>query len=185
MKTLVLFGAARQNGQTKALLDAFLNGLEGEVEIIDAYRMNNKIAPCKDCRFCWHKKGCSIKDGMQEIYQKYEEADNVIVASPMYFHSITGELKVLIDRFQVYWAGHVRKDKPETNTKKGAIIMVGGAPSFENQFLGGEIVLTNFLKDLSTDCEGIITFSNTDKDSIKDSEEIKKKAYDLAQKLNR
>ena len=109
MKTLVLFGAARENGQTKALLNAFLEGLEGEVEIIDAYRMKD-VAPCKDCRFCWYKKGCSIKDGMQEIYKKYEEADNIVVATPMYFHSVTGELKVLIDRFQLYWAGHVRKD---------------------------------------------------------------------------
>lgn len=184
MKTLVLFGAARENGQTKALLNAFLEGLEGEVEIIDAYRMKD-VAPCKDCRFCWYKKGCSIKDGMQEIYKKYEEADNIVVATPMYFHSVTGELKVLIDRFQLYWAGHVRKDKPESFIKKGAILMVGGAPSFENQFLGGEIVLTNFLKDLSTECEGIITFANTDVDKVEESQEIRKQAFELAQKLNR
>ena len=74
---------------------------------------------------------------MQEIYQKLEEADNIILASPMYFHSITGRMKALIDRFQVYWAGHVRGDMPEKPLRKGAILMVGGAPAFENQFLGG------------------------------------------------
>ena len=52
-----------------------------------------------DCRYCWHKKGCSIKDGMRDIYQKIEEADNIVLASPMYFHSITGGIKgPLIDR---------------------------------------------------------------------------------------
>jgi len=112
MKTLVITGAARQKGHTNQMVKLFLDTLGGDYDIIDAYRVEN-VAPCKDCRYCWHKKGCSIKDGMQEIYDKLEAADNIVLASPMYFHSITGKMKALIDRFQVYWAGHVRNDMPE------------------------------------------------------------------------
>ena len=104
MKTLVITGAARQKGHTNQMVKLFLDTLGGDYDIIDAYRVEN-VAPCKDCRYCWHKKGCSIKDGMQEIYDKLEAADNIVLASPMYFHSITGKMKALIDRFQVYWAG--------------------------------------------------------------------------------
>ena len=99
MKTLVITGAARKNGHTNQMVQLFLDTLGGEYTIIDAYRAEN-IAPCKDCRYCWHKKGCSIHDGMDEVYRLLEEADNVVLASPMYFHSVTGKLKALIDRFQ-------------------------------------------------------------------------------------
>lgn len=182
MKTLVFFGSAREKGHTKAMVDLFLENLEGDKEIIDAYRM--EVAPCKDCRFCWHKKGCSIKDGMQDIYKKIEEADNIVLASPMYFHSISGRLKTVIDRLQVYWAGHVRKDMPEHFIKKGAILMVGGAPSFENQFLGGELVFKNLLNDLSTELLGEVCLPNTDVDSIETRKDIAEKVVLLAKKMN-
>ena len=98
---------------------------------------------------------------MDEVYQLLEEADNVVLASPMYFHSVTGKFKSLIDRFQVYWAGHVRNDMPEKPLRKGAILMVGGAPSFPNQFLGGELVMKNLLNDLSTECLGEVCLPNS------------------------
>ena len=54
MKTLVIFGAARQKGHTKQMVDLFLEHLDGEKEIIDAYRTD--VKPCMDCRYCWKTK---------------------------------------------------------------------------------------------------------------------------------
>ena len=121
---------------------------------------------------------------MQEIYKKVDEADNIILAAPMYFHSVPGPMKVLIDRLQVYWAGHLRNDMPEGFVKKGAILMVGGAPAFENQFLAGEIVMKGVLGDLSADCVGIVAFSNSDKDNPIDSDEIKSSINEITRILN-
>lgn len=179
MKTLVIIGAARRNGHTRKMVDLFLETLGGEYEIIDAYRVKD-IEPCKDCRFCWRKKECVIKDGMQDIYAKLEEADNVVLASPMYFHSVTGKMKALIDRFQVYWAGHVRNDMPEQPLRNGAILMVGGAPSFPNQFLGGELVLKNLLNDLSCKFLGEVCLSNSDHDSLETRPDIAEQVVALA-----
>lgn len=182
MKTLVIFGAARQKGHTKQMVDLFLEHLDGEKEIVDAYRTD--VKPCMDCRYCWKTKACAIKDGMQEIYQKIEAADNIVLASPMYFHSATGRMKVLIDRLQVYWAGHVRNDMPEKFTKKGAILMVGGAPAFENQFLGGELVLKNLLNDLSTEFLGEVCLPNSDRDSLETRPDLAEAVVKLAEKMN-
>ena len=55
---------------------------------------------------------------------------------------------------------------------KGAILMVGGAPSFPNQFLGGELVLKNLLNDLSTECLGEVCLPNSDKDSLETRPDI-------------
>ena len=51
MKTLVIMGAARKNGHTRQMVDLFLEHLDGEKEIVDAYR--TEVQPCMDCRFCW------------------------------------------------------------------------------------------------------------------------------------
>lgn len=182
MKTLVFFGSARQKGHTKEMMDLLTRQLEGEIEIIDCY--HTSVAPCKDCRYCWHKRGCSIKDGMQAIYEKIESADNIVLASPMYFHTVTGPMKIVLDRLQVYWASHVRKDKPEVPFKKGAILMVGGAPDFEIQFNAGEQVLINVLKDLDATCEGIVTFANSDYEGLKDRPEVIEAIGSLASRLN-
>ncbi|MGL5956182.1 MAG: flavodoxin family protein [Brevinema sp.] len=186
-KTLIFFGAARIKGHTKRLLDIFCEHLEGDVEILDAYRIqysDKAIAPCTDCRYCWRTRACSIKDSMTDIYQKIDDADNIIFASPMYFHSVTGPLKTIIDRLQVFWASHVRKDKPEHPLKKGGIIMVGGAPSFPNQFLAGEIVLAGTLKDIDAECLGTVCMPNSDHDSIDTHPEIREKLIAFAKKFN-
>lgn len=179
MKTLVFFGSARPNGHTKAMTDLFLETLGGDYELLDAYRMED-VAPCKDCRYCWHKNGCSISDGMKEIYQKIEEADNILLATPIYFHSVSGKLKVIIDRLQPYWASCLRDDKPEAPRKTGSILMVGGAPSFENQFLGGELVLKNLLKDMSIRFAGEVTLPNSDRDSLETRPDVAEAIRNLA-----
>lgn len=181
MKTLVLFGSARENGNTKDLLNAFLEGLDGEVEIIDAYR--TKVEPCRDCRYCWHKKGCSIKDGMQEIYKKVDEADNIVLASPVYFHSVPGPMKILIDRFQVYWSSHLRGDHPEKNIKNGVILLTGGAPAFEDQFTASEAVLKTLLKDFAAELIGVIAYPHTDKNPVNENDKLKLEAKNLAERL--
>lgn len=181
MKTLVFFGSPRKNGATKAMLDTLLETLgkrAGDVEIIDCYKTD--VKPCIDCRFCWQHRGCSIKDGMQDIYRKIDAADNIIIAAPVYYHSVPGKMKILIDRLQMYWAGIPRGDKPKTNSKKGAGLLTGGAPSFPNQFLGTEIVLKGVFTALSTDNLGIVTFPNTDKMKLSENEDIKALIKNLA-----
>ena len=154
MKTLVILGAARPKGHTRQMVDLFLEHLDGEAEIIDTYRTD--VKPCMDCRYCWKNRACAIKDGMQDIYKKVDEADNIVLASPMYFHSVTGR-----------------------------ILMVGGAPSFENQFLGGELVLKNLLNDLSAECMGEGCLPNSDRDSLETRPDIAEEVIKLAETLNK
>ena len=62
--------------------------------------------------------------------------------------------------------------------------MVGGAPSFENQFLGGELVFKNLLNDLSTEFLGEVCLPNSDVDSLETRPDIKQQVIDLANKMN-
>ncbi|MDF2542407.1 MAG: putative acetyltransferase [Herbinix sp.] len=125
MKTLIFNGSPRKNGDTVSLINKVIKNLTGEYKIINAY--DCRINPCIDCRYCWNHDGCSIQDGMQEVYEYIEECDNILIASPIYFSELTGALLNVGSRLQTYFcARFFRKEKPIMKSKKGAIIVVGG-----------------------------------------------------------
>ena len=90
MKTLILNGSPRINGDTSRLIKKFTEKKIDEYKIVSAYRCN--ISACLDCRNCWINNGCSINDEMQDIYKYIQECDNILIASPLYFSELTGKL---------------------------------------------------------------------------------------------
>ena len=119
MKTLIINGSPRINGDTASLLEIIKANIDGEYRIIDSYRCS--ISPCLDCRFCWENNGCVINDEMQEIYGYIQVCDNILIASPIYFSELTGKLLDVGSRLQTYFcARFFRKEEPIAKIKKGA-----------------------------------------------------------------
>lgn len=181
MKTIIFSGSPRTDGHTAQMIKLFVDHLGGDVECINAYK--DPVSPCIDCRYCWHKKGCSIQDGMQAIYKKIDRADTIVFAFPIYFNGVPGPLKMMIDRLQVYWAGTLRKDKPKELTKNGAMLLVGGAPNFKDQFTGAQHTINRVFKDLNAKNLGAAKLSNSDKDSLKTRKEVKEQIMELAKQI--
>ena len=102
MKILILIGSPRPKGNTKRMIGAFCEGLEKaghEWDVTDVCRLN--IHGCLACEYC-HGKGngqCVQKDDMQNVYHLLQKADMLVIASPIYYHGLTGQLKCCIDRF--------------------------------------------------------------------------------------
>ena len=125
MKTLILNGSPRKNGDTVSLINKLTEQLNGEYKIVNAYHSN--ISGCVDCRYCWSNTGCAINDEMAEIYDYIETCDNVVIASPIYFSQPTGKLLDICSRFQMYFAAkYFRNEVPSIEPKKGAVLLVGG-----------------------------------------------------------
>lgn len=125
MKTLIFNGSPRKNGNTMVLINKLRDTLHGSVKIINAYEED--IAPCNDCRHCWSNEGCIINDGMNEIYRDVEEADNIVIASPIYYCSLTGPLLSLLSRLQIYFAAHdIRKEPVTLSPKNGVLMLTSG-----------------------------------------------------------
>lgn len=125
MKTLILNGSPRINGDTVSLIKIVTKNITGEYKLINAYRCG--IMPCVDCRYCWKNNGCAVNDEMQEIYDYIQECDNILIASPIYFSELTGKLLDVGSRLQTYFcARFFRKEEPVVKPKKGAVILVGG-----------------------------------------------------------
>ncbi len=182
MKTLILTGSPRKKGHTAELTAYLADRLEGEVEILSLDNRKD-ITPCRDCRYCFTHKSCSIQDPMQEIYHKLDEADQIVFAAPVYFYNIPGSMKAVLDRLQVYWAAVVRGDRPSEN-RKGGIILVGGAPESVHQFSGAVQTFQYMLGDLGAKCEGVVTMGGSDRTGLCDRPDVQKKLDELASRLN-
>lgn len=129
MKTLIINGSPRVNGDTASLLDIIRKNIAGECRVLNAYGSN--ISPCVDCRYCWEKEGCAIQDEMQEIYDYIQECDNILIASPIYFSELTGRVLDVGSRLQTYFcAEYFRGEKPILKPKKGAVMLVGGGDGY-------------------------------------------------------
>lgn len=100
MKVLVLNGSPKgEHSNTMRLTHAFLNGAGWmNAAIIDVDKANLKN--CLGCFTCWNKTPgkCVIHDGMADILDKMIAADVIVWSFPLYYFSVPGGLKTLIDR---------------------------------------------------------------------------------------
>lgn len=126
MLTVILNGSPHARGDTAQLIAALRSELPGQVEEVRAY--SNDIAPCNDCRWCRTHIGCVRRDGMQRVYELLERADNVVVASPVYYSELTGRLLDLMSRLQTYYSRtrFMGAKSPLSRPRHGAILLVGG-----------------------------------------------------------
>ena len=100
-KIIILNGAARKNGNTAKLAEAFADGARSVGNEVKTFYLDGMdIHSCKGCLNAGKnsKSPCSQKDDMDKIYAEFEEADVVVFASPLYFWTVTGTLKTTADR---------------------------------------------------------------------------------------
>jgi len=84
---------------------------------------NSTIGFCTHCDFCVRKReGCIQKDGMEEIYEKLLWADAVLIGTPVYQGTLSGQTKTMLDRFRAL----VARDPAALRNKVGAAAAVGG-----------------------------------------------------------
>ncbi|MEE9520871.1 MAG: flavodoxin family protein, partial [Dehalococcoidales bacterium] len=62
------------------------------------------ITPCQHCDACLKKGECRIEDDMQMVYRELEQADRIVLASPVQFLGPSAQMKAMIDRCQALWA---------------------------------------------------------------------------------
>ncbi|WP_424245208.1 multimeric flavodoxin WrbA [Elusimicrobium posterum] len=98
-KLLVISSTPRKGGNSDILCDQFIAGAkEAGHSAEKIFLADKKIAYCKGCMACMKTGVCIIKDDMSEILPKMAEADVIVLATPVYFYTMTAQLKTMIDR---------------------------------------------------------------------------------------
>ena len=169
MRILVLNGSPRPNGNTKGMVEAFREGAVTaghQVDVVDVCRL--KIGGCLACEYC-HTKGhgsCVQKDDMQEVYALLKEAEMLVIASPIYYHGISGQLKCVIDRF--YAAAY--PTKPPHLKKVAMILSSGDANMYDGAMFSYQ---GDFLDYLGLEDVGVFTAHGGENGSAAKLNELK------------
>jgi multimeric flavodoxin WrbA len=100
-QVLVILGSPRRKGNSSTLAARISRGAKSAgAEVDTVFLQGLKISPCRGCDTCKKQdsKGCAIKDDMQEIYPKLIRADAWVIASPVYWFTMSAQTKIFMDR---------------------------------------------------------------------------------------
>ncbi len=185
MKVLGVLGSPRVGGNSDILLDQALAGAKAvgaKVEKIVLVR--KKVSGCLDCGKCNETGLCAVKDDMQEIQKKILEADAVIHSVPVYFWSMTSQMKAYLDRWCAFYDGEWRMHKHYRTRMKGKKIGLITVCGDQNVATADPIVhcfrTTSTFSGLTW--VGLVQASATAKGEINANEVAKKAAYELGKK---
>lgn len=153
-KVVIISSSPRKHGNSTMLCRQFEKGAKEaghEVEIV--YLSDYKMAPCMACDYCHsHNNQCVIKDDADIVIQKMIDADVWVLSSPVYFYSVTAQMKLLMDRF------FAREYEIRDNEKRKDVnyIVTSGAPTIDD-LTGTMETLRGFVKVMrKVDEKGVI-----------------------------
>jgi len=170
VKVVGVVGSPRKDGNTEFLLKEALSAAKSAGAKTEVILLHDKtIGPCDGCLSCHKTSKCRIEDDFQSVFEKMKEADGIILASPVYFGSVTPQMKSLIDR-----AGYINvvtpaPDRPLKN-KVGCPIVVARK---SGHFLTYAQMLIFFLTSSMIVPGGAIASALEKGDVVKDEEGIK------------
>ena len=110
MQILIINSSPRKDGNSDVLCDQFAKGAMESGHNVEKISLRElKISPCKACYGCTKDHTCAIKDDMAGVFSKLIDADVIVLASPVYFYSLTAQMKMFIDRCLVNYKAIVNK----------------------------------------------------------------------------
>lgn len=182
-KVLVILGSPRRKGNSAILADQITKGAKSaKAKVETIYLQEKNVAPCKACFTCQKKdsKGCSIQDDMQDLYPKLIEADAWVIASPVYWFTMSAQTKIFMDRCFALPAY-------QSDPFKGKRIAIAMTYGDEDPFSSGCVNALRTFQDAfrytESNIVGMVYGSAMDAGKIKLNEKVMQEAFDLGKKL--
>jgi multimeric flavodoxin WrbA len=129
-KIVAIYGSPRRKGNTATLLKKAVEGArDSGAEVEEIVLRDLKISPCLEIYGCAQSGECAIKDDFQKVRDKILDAQGLMLASPVFFYTVSSHTKILMDRFQSLWVKKSWVEKTPKNQqsikRKGLFISVG------------------------------------------------------------
>ncbi len=159
---LGIAGSPRRHGNSDRLLEAALAGVrEAGAEARTLVASEAGLSACLGCNACSLDGECVQRDGGPALYEAVDAAHAIIVATPVYFASVPGPLKTLIDRMQPYWARTHVLGLPRPDRRPGAILLArGGGDPYG--FDSAEATVRSAFAVLGIDVLGVVRATGVD-----------------------
>jgi len=129
-KIIAIYGSPRREGNTATLLKKAVEGArDGGAEVEEIVLRDLKMSPCLEIYGCKNAGECRLKDDFQTARDQILAAQGLMLASPVFFYTVSAHTKILMDRFQSlwvkkYWIDDTGKKSPSAE-RKALFISVG------------------------------------------------------------
>jgi len=182
-KVLVLLGSPRRKGNSAILADQITKGAKSaKAKVETIYLQGKNIAPCKACFTCQKKdsKGCSIQDDMQELYPKLIESDAWVIASPVYWFTMSAQTKIFMDRC---FALKAYQSDPFKGKRIAIAMTYGGEDPFDSGCVNALRAFQDAFAFKESKIVGMVYGSALKAGQITSNEKVMQEALDLGKKL--
>ena len=182
-KVLVLLGSPRKKGNSAILAESIAKGamsVGAHVETLFIHGM--KIAPCNSCYACQkpNNKGCSINDDMQIVYKKLLASDAWIIASPVYWFTMSAQTKLWMDRT---FALLPRAEEAFTGKRIAVAMSYGDSEPFKSGCVNALRTFQDAFGYVQACIVGMVYGSAMDAGEIKNNKSLMKEAEKLGKRL--
>ena len=131
-KVLIISGSPKKNGNTAKLVEWFSEGAAANgaaTTVVRAADLAAKIAGCRSCRACQKQKayGCVFKDDVAGVLLRMNESDVIVMATPLYFFGMSGQMKAIVDRMFSLYKWDNQAGAMETKLKGRTLVLLASA----------------------------------------------------------
>ena len=153
VKIIALYGSPRRDGNSSTLLQQAVAGARQEgAEVEEVVLRDYKISPCMEIYACIKNGECAIRDDFPKILEKLESSSGIMLASPIFFYTVSAHTKIFMDRCQSLWVRKYWIEKQSfgeaPTLRKGLFISVG-ATGGKKLFDGALLTVKYFFDVLS------------------------------------
>jgi multimeric flavodoxin WrbA len=180
---LILKGSPREKGNSAALAEQVAAGARAAgAEVESIYLHGLDIRPCDACELCHEQgaDGCVIEDDMQPLYPKLVSADAIVIASPVYWYTISAQIKLCIDRWYAL-------ESPQGSALMGKhfalLLSFGESDPYTSGAINAIHTFHDIFNCLSAQVDGILYGSASEPGEIQEQTKLMEQAYKLGQKL--
>ncbi len=191
MEVFGIVGSPKKGGNVDLLVSKVLEGANSRgAETHKIYLNDMHIRYCQSCGVDPHPKFCLFDDDMKEIYAALTMCDAVVLGSPVYFDSVSAQVKLMIDRCNCLMPYVIKpngslgfKQRVEKH-KKGVFIAVAGK---DQKFDTIQVTANGFFKWANIELTESILYAHDDNElgAVKDDREKSSQAFTVGARLTR
>jgi multimeric flavodoxin WrbA len=182
-KVVIVLGSPRKKGNSAILAAQVAAGAKAAgAEVESFYLHGMDIEPCSACEGCHKGKGrrCVIKDDMQLLYPKLRAADALVIASPVYWFTVSAQTKLFMDRCYALGQpeGHGLKGK-----RIGIVLTYADADPFSSGAVNALRMFQDGFRYIGADIVGMVYGTAWEAGEIKANRALLKEARELGKAL--
>ena len=160
---VAVYGSPRKGGNTDTLMDEFLKPLEETHEIKKFKLREQKLKPCIECGGCDKTGVCVFDDDIWSIYRSIEQASGLVYSSPIFFASVSAQIKTFIDRAQPFWARKYLLERESAMPGIKGFFIAAGAINTQRYYQNAKLIVQTHMDMMEMEYQGDLFFPHVDK----------------------